>query len=159
MRLSQHGGRKRLGDRRSARPHHRVGRGQQVVDEFGVGLRVRDHAVLRPAQEPEQGSVAAAFDVSPRCRPSAQRVTLRRLDLDHLSAAVGQKLGAVRTGDAGGEFDDGVAVQRAGMLALGHGQAPTAIVAEGLDVRTSGPSGVINTASRPNTAPTPDSQT
>ena len=33
------------------------------------------------------------------------------------------------------------------------------MLAKGLDVRISGPSGVINTASRPNTAPTPDCQT
>ena len=39
-------------------------------------------------------------------------ITLWRLDFDHPRAAAGQQFGAIGPGDAGGEFDDGVSVQR-----------------------------------------------
>jgi hypothetical protein len=46
----------------TAGPHHRIRVRQQPLDEFGVGVGVRDHALLRAGQETEQRSTRFGVD-------------------------------------------------------------------------------------------------
>src|SRR6476646_171138 len=101
-----------LGKPRATRPHHGVRLAEQTVDEFGVGVRIGHRAVLGASEETEQRAVVTCLDLGTRSRPPPQWITRRRFDFDHGGAAVGQQRAAVRSGDAGGQIDDGVAVER-----------------------------------------------
>ena len=79
-----------------------------VVIPGGIG----DHTVFRARQEAEQCAVAAGLNGGARGRPVPQRITFRRLDFDHVGAAIGQQLGAVRARYSGGQINDRVAGQR-----------------------------------------------
>ena len=63
-------------------------------------------------QEAEQRAIVAGRNVGARRRPPAQRITFRCFDFDDVGATVGQQLGAVRPGDARGEVDNDVPVER-----------------------------------------------
>ena len=83
--------------------------------DVDVGVRRRDHAVLRGRQEAEEGAVLTGRDRSTALRLASERVTGRVLDLHHVGAAVGQQLGAVRTREAAREVDHPGTDQRPGI--------------------------------------------
>ena len=80
----------RFGYRRTARPHHRVGIGEQRIDEGHVGVGVGDDAVLRAREIAEQRAIVAGRNLGAGRRPPPQRISLRRFDFDDLGAAVGE---------------------------------------------------------------------
>ena len=64
-----------------------------------------DDALLRCVEEVEERAVGVWCDDGAGGRPSAQRIAVRRLDLDDLRATVGEQLRAVRARDPGREID------------------------------------------------------
>ena len=106
-----------VGDRGAGRPDDDLGVVEQRVDQadVGVGVRRRDHAVLRGRQEAEEGAVLTGWDRGAALRLAPERVAGVVLDLHHVGAAVGQQLGAVRTRQAAREVDHPGADQRPGI--------------------------------------------
>ena len=100
--------------RRAAGPHDGVRRAEQGVQpcEIVRVLGIDHDALLRRVEEIEERAVAIGRDHRAGGRPSAQRIAVRWLDLDHLCAAVGEQLRAVRTPDPGREIDHSEPAER-----------------------------------------------
>ena len=106
-----------LSDFRPGGPHHRVGPGQQLVDQFDVVVkrRIRDDAVLGTREKAEQRAVLdvrAGLDDGTRSRPAPQRIAFWRLDFDNAGTAVRKQLGAVSARDPGRQVHHREAGQR-----------------------------------------------